>query len=435
QLRARPQTRLYAGEDRPATVEPLHRGYVFREPVALFSVEDGMIRRVPYTPAMFDFGRLIVPPTLPDMGHSGLRLFGDVIDGKDREVAVFQGATFFKALARGQNYGVIARALAIKVAEARGEEFPFFRAFWLERPAPSATGIVVHGLIDSESATGVMRSTIRPGDATIIDSEITLFARQIIDHFGIGALSATFLFGPGDRRGADDVRPAVYDAGGLQLLRGNGEWVWRPFRNPSTLQMSVFADENPRGFGFLQRDRDFALFQDDDARLERRPSLWIEPIGDWGAGAFQLVEIPSDSDVNDNIIGYWRPRQPLAAGSEITFAYRQFWTWQPPERPSVATVTQTRVGRGTAVRRRRFIVDFHGETLGDSRTGMEMSVALSSSAGTISGLRVLPYAERNTCRVMFELDPASETLCELRMQLQARNQAISETWLYRWTAQ
>ena len=140
-------------------------------------------------------------------------------------------------------------------------------------------------------------------------------------------MSATHLSGPIGERRYDDLRPSVSEVSGLQILTGKGEWLWRPVANRDTLQISTFVDENPRGFGFLQRDRNFDNYQDDDQHLETRPSLWIEPIGDWSAGSVQLVEIPSDSEANDNIIGYWRPKQPLAAGSETFFAYRQFWCW------------------------------------------------------------------------------------------------------------
>ena len=150
------------------------------------------------------------------------------------------------------------------------------------------------------------------------------------------------------------------------MLNGQGEWLWRPLSNPETLQISAFVDKAPRGFGLLQRDRAFEAFQDDEQRFERRPSLWIEPLGDWGQGSVQLIEIPSDAEINDNILAYWRPKAPMAAGSEVAFAYRQYWCWSPPERPPLATVTATRVGRGSVGRRRRFFVDFTGDALGES---------------------------------------------------------------------
>ena len=97
-----------------------------------------------------------------------------------------------------------------------------------------------------------------------------------------------------DRRGVDDARPAVHKSSGVQMHNGYDEWIWRPLQNPETLQISAFLDKDPKGFGLLQRERDFAAFQDDEQRFERRPSLWIEPIGEWGQGAVQLIEIPSE---------------------------------------------------------------------------------------------------------------------------------------------
>ncbi|MET0606094.1 MAG: glucan biosynthesis protein, partial [Beijerinckiaceae bacterium] len=313
-IRANPASFLFQGENRGVAIEPLHRGFVFTRLVQLFVIEDGRVRRLVYDPSIFDFGRTPPPPQGLDLAFSGLRLFGDPVDGQNREVATFQGGTFFRAIARAQNYGVTARALALRLAEARGEETPFFRGIWIERPPVGANAVNLHGLIDSESATGVFAATVRPGDITIIDAQLTLFARQALDNIGIGVMSGMYLYGPNERRSQDDVRPAVYEVSGLQMARGNGEWVWRALSNPQNLQISIFGDENPRGFGLLQRTRDPTWFQDDDQRLERRPSLWVEPIGDWGAGALQLVEIPSDSDVNKNIVAYWRPKAPMGIG-------------------------------------------------------------------------------------------------------------------------
>jgi glucans biosynthesis protein len=215
------------------------------------------------------------------------------------------------------------------------------------------------------------------------------------------------------------------------MLNGQGEWLFRPLNNPDTLQVSAFLDENPRGFGLVQRERDFASFQDDAQRFERRPSVWIEPIGDWGQGGVQLIEIPSDSEVNDNVLAYWRPRAAMAAGSEAAFAYRQFWSWAPPERPVLASVAMTRSGRGGGGRRRRFIVEFAGEGLANPVP--DLRAAVSAAPGSIAAIRLWPYPERRAVRVAFELDPGNENACEMRLVLQSGQRAVSETWLYRWT--
>ena len=430
-IKALPSALIW-GDGRGISVEPLHRGFVFTNPVALYLVEDGLVRRVAYERSQFEYGRLNVPANLPDMGFSGFRLFSTFGNGHPVDFAIVQGATFFRALAREQNYGVVARALTLKPAEARGEEFPVFRAFWLERPTPGTNTITLHGIMDSESTTGAVRMTFRPGEMTIVDVETTLFPRVNLEHVGLGGMGSTYLFGPNDRRNVDDTRPAVYESSGLQMLNGRGEWLWRPLQNPETLQISAFLDASPRGFGLVQRERSYEAFQDDEQRYERRPSLWIEPLGDWGQGSVQLLEIPNDSEINDNVLAYWRPKAVVAAGSEFPLAYRQYWCWLPPERPPLATVAGTRTGRGSANRRRRFAIDFSGDGLGENLPA-DLKPTLTVAPGTVQNLRMWHYPERRTVRVGFELDPGSENACEMRLILEAGGKPNSETWLYRWT--
>lgn len=426
------QPPIWSAEGRGIAVEPLHRGFVFNNAVDLFLVEDGNVRRIGYDPKQFSFSGVNAPNDLKDIGFSGFRLIAQPAEGKPYDFAIVQGATFFRALARGQNYGAIARALTLKPAEAKGEEFPIFRAFWIERPSIGSNSITIHGVIDSESTTGSVRMTIRPGDMTIVDVETTLFPRVNLEHVGLGGMASTYFYGPNDRRNADDIRPAVYESSGLQMLNGQGEWLWRPLHNPETLQISAFVDNAPRGFGLLQRERSYETFQDDDQRFERRPSLWIEPLGDWSQGSVQLLEIPTDAEINDNILAYWRPKAPMAAGSEVAFAYRQYWGWNSPERPPLATVTATRSGRGSSGRRRRFSVDFSGDMLGDNWPA-DLKSVLTVGPGSFQNLKLLPYPERKTVRVAFELDPGNENACEMRLILEAGGKPISETWLYRWT--
>lgn len=430
-IRALPSGLIWAGENRGFTVEPLHRGYVFSNPVSLFTIEDDVVRRVAFDRGKFDYGRVTPPPADLDLQFSGMR----IATGLERpyEVAIFQGATFFRSLARGQNFGSLARALILRPGETRGEEIPFFRAFWIERPSPASGTLVIHALLDSQSLTGALRMTLRPGDVTLIDVEMTLFARQILDHIGFGCTMGTFLLGPQSRRSFDDLRPAVHEVSGVQMRSGKDEWIYRPVSNPAALQVSSFIDENPKGFGLVQRERDPAAFQDDDQRFELRPSVWMEPLGDWGAGSVQLIEIPSESDVNDNIIMYWRPRQPLAAGSETTIAYRQAWCWQPPERPPLAIATRVRQGRGSQGRRRRFVVEFAGDRLADPGVVASTRANITTQPGQIQNVRIWPYPERKLMRVGFEVDPGTDSLCELRLVLQSGGQPVSETWLDRWT--
>ena len=428
-IKHRPERLIWGDENRGIVLEPLHRGFLFATPVSLSLVEDGIVKRIAYDANRYNFGKLNVASQNADLGFSGFKILqqGDAM----RELASFQGASFFKSMAKGQTAGLVARGLALKTGDARGEEFPIFRAFWIERPAADGV-VVIHAIADSESATAAFRFTMRAADITIVDTEVTIFARTTLDHVGFSPMQATFLFAANKRRNVDDLRPAVHEASGLQMLNGRGEWLWRPLNNPEQLQVSLFMDENPKGFGLAQRDRDFSNYQDDEQRFDLKPTLWIEPIGDWGAGAIQLIEIPSDSEANDNIVVFWRPKASLAAGSETTFAYRQFWCWTPPEKPSLAQVVSFRMGKGTTGRRRRCLVEFAGDVFSEEKP-LEMKLSLNSSPGQIINPRIVHNPARKTARVLFELDPGSESAIELRLIIEEGEKPLTETWLYRWT--
>jgi glucans biosynthesis protein len=431
-IRRHPGTAIWEDGVSPFTLEPLHRGSLFSNPVDIYVVEASMARKLPYVSSVFDFGKLDVPKTLPDIGFSGVRILKGGAAGAGTDVAIFQGASFFRSLARGQTYGLGARGLSIHAGDPQGEEFPYFRTLWIEKPSLAEDALVVHALLDSASLTGAFRFTIRAGEATIIDTELTLFARVAVDHLGLGTMAGTYLFGPLDHLHPDDVRESVRDVGGLQMLNGSGEWIWRPIANRATLQISGFADQNPRGFGMLQRNREFDVYADDISHWELRPSLWIEPIGDWGEGEVQLLEIPTDSEANENVIALWRPKGGIAVGGSVSFAYRQFWCWTPPARPELATATTSRMGK--IDKRLRFIVEFVCDAFADPKRAAEVNAVIEASPGQVVSSRLFPSAARKSIRVMFDVDPGSSTYSELRVVLKAADKPQSETWLYRWTA-
>ncbi|ATQ68031.1 glucan biosynthesis protein [Methylosinus trichosporium] len=432
-VKTRPGAAIWSGENRGFSIEPLHRGFIFTAPVELYVVEDNLARRIAYDQTKFDYGGVKVGDKVPDIGFSGFRVIGRREDGGDTELALFQGASFYRAVARGQTLGVTARGLSIRTADPRGEEFPAFRIFWIEKPTLADNALVIHALLESQSVVGAYRFTLRPGEATLIDAELTLIPRAAIDHLGLAGAAASSLFTPLDNRRTDDVRPAVAETNGLQMLTGKDEWLWRPVSNRDTLQISAFVDANPKGLGFLMRERDIAAYQDDVQHWERRPSLWMEPIGDWGEGSVQLVEIPSESEVNANIVAYWRPKQPLVTGKEATYAYRQFWCWAPPARPPLAIAATARGGRSPYPKMRRFIVVFMGEALADPQRVANLRADLTTSPGAATNIRTFVNPQAKTCRVVFDVDPAGETFCEMRLVLRSGDETLSETWLYRWT--
>ena len=284
-------------------------GWLYNLPVEIWLVDEGTAKRLKADSNLFSLGPLIkdAEPGAP-YGFSGFRVHGPINrpDYFD-EYVVFQGASYFRAVGRGQLYGLSARGLAINTARPGGEEFPIFRAFWVEKPKLGARSIVIHALLDSVSTTGAYRFEVEPGEATIIDVEATLYPRRPLTHLGIAPLTSMYLHGPGHHRIDDDFRPSVHDSDGLAIYNGNNECIWRPLTNPRTLQTSAFLDRNLKGFGLCQRARSFHSFEDLEARYEKRPTLWIEPKGTWGPGYVELIEIPTAVEIHDNIAAYWKP--------------------------------------------------------------------------------------------------------------------------------
>lgn len=423
---------VWRGQRLPFEMQLLHRGFLFRDQVDVFVVAEGRARRIAYDPGLFRFEHgLKAPDPGADLGFSGFRLHGplnrpDYLD----EIAVFQGASYFRAVAKGQGYGTSARGLAVKTASASGEEFPVFKAFYVEQPRPDVPSIVVHALLDSPSATAAHRFTIRPGDATVMTVEMALYPRADLTEAGIAPLTSMFLFGPADHAGFDDFRPAVRDAEGLAITDGTGEQLWRPLANPGRLQISVFSGSNVRGFGLMQRQRSFFDYQDLEARYEKRPSVWVEPIGDWGEGAVHLVEIPTPQEVHDNIVAFWRPKDTLRKGSEYNYTYRLHWTWDMPTPPGLGRVGGFRAGGSDE--QRLFVIDLvDGPMAGLALDGVRVDV--SASAGEVRDVVLQPNPEVSGARLSFAFEPKGAGLSELRARLMKGDVPLTETWLYRWT--
>ena len=434
QIRFDPAQSLWRGAGLLFEAQFFHRGWLYADRVDIYEVVDGMARPVPYRPEMFTFGPLGPPPP-GDLGFAGFRLHAPINrpDYFD-EICVFLGATYFRAVAKGQGYGMSSRGLSLKTGDPAGEEFPAFRAFWLERPKPGQTTIVVSALLDSPSCTASMRFSIRPGEATVFDVESTLFPRVDLSQAGIGTGTSMFYFDANDRVGIDDYRRAVHDSDGLMMLTGRGEELWRPLANPRKLQISSFVDSSPRGFGLTQRKRALADYMDLEARYERRPSLWVEPIGNWGDGVVQLLEIPTKDEVHDNIVAFWRPKEPLRAKSEVNYTYRLHWANLPPLAKDLARFHHTRCGEGTAPGARLFVLDVAGERLKALAPDTQPRLELSADKGRVRNAVVRPAPELGGWRLSFELATDRIDMAELRAQLFNGDTPLTEAWIYRWTA-
>lgn len=431
-IRSNSEEGIWRNEQVPFRVELLPAGFLFRTPVKVSIVESGRARELIGKPQLFSLGPL-VEKTLANqpLPLSGFRVRHQINSRSVwDEFLVFQGASYFRAIDRGGAYGVSARGLALRTAHPMGEEFPAFTHFWIERPGANATGIVIHALLDSESTTGAYRFAVTPGAETIMDVDVTLFPRVALDHVGIAPLTSMFLFDESERTRMDDFRDEVHDSDGLQIVLDTGERVWRPLRNPTQLQISSFTINAPKAFGLVQRSRRLSDYHDLEARYEDRPSAWIEPTSQWGEGSVQLIEIPSNSETNDNIVAYFRPKNEIPAGKPWRASYRMRWNSQPKLTPALGKATSTRTGPTFDGKRRMFIVEYTGV----GRATNELKIDAGASAGRLSNIVLQPNPLTKGVRASFELAPGDADVVELRMRLLRGERPVTETWLYRWTA-
>jgi len=441
-IRYRPERELWRDERLDFTARFFHLGLYFEHPVRIHEVVAGKAREIAYSPHMFDHGKSGIGNAglPPDLGFAGFRLLHR--NDRERDIVAFLGASYFRAVGAEKQYGLSARGLAVDTGMDRAEEFPRFTDFWLERPRMGAERLSIYALLDSVSIAGAYRIDIIPGATLKMDVDAALYPRKSIDRLGIAPLTSMYQHGENDQRMALDWRPEIHDSDGLALWTGSGERIWRPLENPERLRFNAYVDENPRGFGLMQRDRAFDHYQDDGAFYDRRPSLWVEPRGQWGRGSVQLVEIPTVDETFDNVVAFWHPETPPRAGEELLYAYRLHWGEKTPGIPELAHVVATHTGIGGVIGRprkyysRRFVVDFAGGGLSKLPPKSPVGPVINASRGEIEITSARPLASISGYRVMFDFKPTDDRAepVNLRVYLRLRDKPLSETWLYQWTA-
>lgn len=442
-IKFKPEYALWAEGPSDYPVTFFHLGRFFQKTVRMHVVEAGQAREIMYSPTYFD-----MPADSPAMqmsansGFAGFRFQESrkgELDWKKNDWVAFLGASYFRAIGELYQYGLSARGVAVDVAvHGKNEEFPDFTHVYLETPTNPGT-IVVMALLDGPSLSGAFKFTMQRGKSVIMDVESSLFIRSDIARLGIAPLTSMYWFSEKAKPTAIDWRPEIHDSDGLELWTGSGERIWRPLNNPSRITASTFSDENPRGFGLMQRDRVFDHYQD-GVHYERRPSLWIEPLGQWGKGSVQLVEIPTDDEIHDNIVAHWTPEAPVKAGQNFNLRYRLHWTADEPYPLATARCVATRMGNGgqagTARPKgvRKFMVEFLGGPLVNLPKGVLPQIMLSASRGTFSEIRVeaVPDDVPGHWRAQFDLTVAGGEPVEMRAFLKANNEIASETWAYQY---
>ena len=441
QIRFKSQRAFFNPENTGFSLDLFHPGNMYDVPVAINLIRNGEIQVIPFSAGLFDFGNTgLSGNDFSTQGYAGFRLRYPLTDVQSNdELTRFLGASYFRLQGQGQSIGQMARGLAVDLAGSTGEEIPVFKEFWIVEPKKGDQTIRIYALLDSARVTGAYRFDITPGQRSRADISAKLFFRDGVEKIGLAPLNGMFLFGEQRRRTFNDYRGEVHSTDGLLINNGRGEWLWRPLDNPTHLQMSSFLDENPRGFGLLQRDRDFDHYQDLDRRFDQQPGYWVKPKGDWGKGHVELVEIPSPNESNDNIVAYWVPETKPTAGSELQVDYSVTATRDGTGLHPMAQATDTRIMR-MAVQgdedqaTTRFVLNFAGGELDYFKRNIaKMRADISASEGEIKNIRIMNDPENGGVRVMFDLiDTSDEAASNLRVFLLYGDQVLSETWTMPW---
>ncbi len=404
-------------------------------PVTLREFSATHVQPLPFVGSYFTYGMLRNPPRLlPEMGYAGFRVHSPLNRAEHfDEVLVFPSGDTFRALGAGQNFGLFARGLTLDSGPlAPSEERPRFTDYWIGRPLPGATALTVYALLDSPRAAGAYEFVLTPGPTTLVEVRAVVTFRTTVAQPGFAPLSGMFWYGENTDRPAGEPRPEVHEADGLSVQLADGTTFWRPLQNPAGPFGSGLAVEKLRGFGLLQRDRLFDHYGDLDSDFHHRPSVWIEPLGDWGPGRVQLVERPAHGPLDSNISVFWVPDRLPAPGTPFALHYRLHWTQEPPAAPAVAPVVATHVGTLGPLGR-LFWIDYAGDAIARLDNG-----ALDADLLIGPGARLLRKSVRKnptdaSWRVALEVEAEEPgRAVELRCRLRAGYTPVSETWVYSW---
>ena len=431
-IRFRPDSILWRDGGGRFHVEFFPTGFLYQTPVKMYVITRsgtpeaaGAATALSASPEMFDFGTASPPA---QVGFAGFKVTYPLNGEKFDEIISFLGATYFRPIGNGQAYGASARGLAIDTAQPRSEEFPEFREFWLVEPAAGDKTLTIYALLESPGASGAYAFTVTPGARTTVDVDARLFMRHGVSMLGIAPLTSMFLSGKsGPWR--DDFRPEVHDSDGLALLTGAGERIWRPLGNPASLRVSSFVDNNPRGFGLQQRERRFDRYQDGVAKYQTRPSLWVEPKGDWGEGEVRLVEIPTPSEYHDNIAAFWVSRWPVAKGQALEYRYRLSALDDEAALGPGARVVATRQAPidGNS-RARRLVVEFEGDTLTNLQEERRVEFNVEVTGGKLLRTEIDQPPGSANRRLFIDVELEGRRTADIRAFLTAAGERLSETF-------
>jgi len=452
EIEFRHEKALWAEEELPFRVEFFHPGYLYQEPVHVNEFTLTHVQSIRFVQDFFNYRALHIQNQIPaDTGYAGFRVLSP-LNKPDKwdELGSFMGASYFRLLGKDQRYGQSARGLALDCGEPdRPEEFPIFTDWWLGKPSRGDNQLRLYAILDSVSCVGAYEFLIQPGETTTVDVGAVLYFRETntvsavdaqrkpIATIGMAPLTSMFWFGKNSERKFDDYRPEVHDTDGLLMQMENGDWLWRPLNNASVMHHQKFATKNIRGYGLLQRERDFACYQDIFHYYHCAPSVWVQPRSNWGEGDVHLVELSAQYEGFDNIVAFWDPKikpKPLEA---YRFDYSLSWTRERDLRLSQNRVIATRVGVDPRdPGKRQIVIDFDGPRLVViPENEPPQAIANCSENATITENQVFANPINHSWRVILKIlpKPQNKDPVDLRCTLKVGDEAVSETWTYLWS--
>lgn len=449
-IRFRPEKSLWRDDPGRYEVQFFHPGFTFVDGVTISLIEGDAAakgapannpapQRFPFSSELFSYEGFPAPPPSDGLEFTGFRLHTPLnVDNYRDEVVVFNGASYFRPLGKGNVYGLSARGLAIDMGEPHPEEFPAFTQFYLVHPAPSDRQMWILALLESRRATGAYAFHLNPGDPTLIDVTARIFVREPVAALGIAPITSMYLFGEDAPNRFGDFRPEVHDSDAVSMWSSNGEWILRPLRNPPRTVTTSFRLDAPRGFGLVQRDRTFDHYQDLEARYQDRPSAWVEPLSGFEKGSVRLLEIATQLETDDNIAMAWVPDVVPPRSEPLSISYRLHVGSADDVQGPAARVVATRLGK--TEKGARFLVDFVGPALSHEASPQpegpraeDVQVVVSATGGRILEQHVEQNSFARGVRASFEVAPEPNARdVELRAFLKSENDVLTETWSYLW---
>ncbi|MFV0280590.1 MAG: glucan biosynthesis protein [Rhodoblastus sp.] len=433
---------VYAVGPQQIPVTFFHLGKFFRKAIQVSVVEGSQAREILYDQSYFDMPKDSPARKLPKgVGFAGFRLQepkDGPLDWHTNDWVAFLGASYFRAIGELRQYGLSARGIALDTWQSgREEEFPDFTKFWI---GPEEGHLVtIHALLEGPGIVGAYKFVMARDKAVTMDIECQLHLRKSYIRFGIAPLTSMYWYSETHKGDGVDWRPEIHDSDGLAMWTGAGEHIWRPLNNAPRVMASAFGDTNPKGFGLLQRDRNFDHYLD-GVMYDRRPSVWVEPKGNWGKGAVQLVEIPTDDEIHDNIVAMWVPAEPTRPGQVFDLAYKLYWKAEEPYPSDLARCVATRLGNGGVPGQprpkgvRKFMVEFLGGPLASLPKGVKPKAELWASRGEFSYVftESVPDDVPGHWRAQFDLKVEGNDPVEMRLYLSNGDKILSESWLYQY---